>query len=250
MVEKLKRITYVIVLAGIGLGLVAVLALALTPHLVIGEGRLGAFVHRVESFDFKWWLTGIAFGVWLFPILLLITYQRTKRMSQELHSFKGGLRRLLANQAIPVIVDIDQKVPIQLDEPLDVPVELHTKVNVDSEVELDAEVPIRTELPIETKVQTQVLGLGSISIPIRARVPIDVVVPVKGHTRIKVTGMPIDLTHVAVGRLSAIEIPLRARLQARINLLSNFESAESFLAKNESGTIKRGLVRVWRTLFR
>jgi hypothetical protein len=253
MIEKLKRLTYAIALAGMCIGLAAVVALALTPHLVIGEGRFGAFVHRVESFDFKWWLTGIAFGLWLFPLLLLITYQRARRTGQELHSFQGGLRQLLAKQAIPVIVDIDQKVPIELDEPLDVPVELHTKVNVDSDVELEAEVPIRTELPIETKVQTQVLGLGTISIPIRARVPIDVMVPVKGRTRIKVTGMPIDLTHVAVGRLSTIEIPVRARIQARINLLSNFESAEGFLAKSDKNlpaTIKRGLVRLWRSLFR
>lgn len=253
MIEKLKRIAYAIVLAGMAIGLVAVMALALTPHVVIGEGRFGAFVRRVETFDFKWWITGCAFGLWLFPIMLLITYQRAKRTGQELHSLLGGLRGLLANQALPVTVDVDQKIPIHLDEPLEVPVELHTKVNVDSEVELDADVPIRTELPIETKVQTQVLGLGSISIPIRARVPIDVVVPVKGRTRIKVTDMPIDLTKVAVGRLSAIEIPVRARLQARIDLLSNFKSAGSFLArtdKNLPGTVMSGLVRLWRTLFK
>ncbi len=122
---------------------------------------------------------------------------------------------------------------------------------MDSDVELDADVPIRTELPIETKVETQVLGLGTLSIPIRARVPVDIVVPIKGRTRIKVTGMPIDLTNVAVGRLSAIEIPVRARLQAKIDLLSNFQSAESFLADRQlPSTVKRGLSRLWHVLFR
>ena len=95
MLEKLKRITYAIVLAGMCLGFLAVVALALTPQMVIGQGRFGAFVHRVETFDFKWWITGIAFGLWLFPILLLITYQRAKRIGQELHSFQGGLRSLV-----------------------------------------------------------------------------------------------------------------------------------------------------------
>jgi hypothetical protein len=253
MVEKLKRTAYAIVLVCMCLGFAAVVALALTPHLIIGEGRFGAFIHRLESFDFKWWVTGIAFGLWSFLILLLITYQRAKGIGQELRRFQGGLRSLLAHRAIPVIVDIDQKVPIELDQPLDVPIELHTTVNLDSDVELDADVPIRTELPIETKVQTQVLGIGTISIPIRARVPIDVVVPVKGHTRIKVTDLPIDLTHVGVGRLSAIEIPVRARIQARIDLLSNLESAESFLArtdKNLPSTIQHGLARLWHTLFK
>src|SRR5512138_3512106 len=94
MIERLKRLSYALVLAAITLGLVAVLALALTAHLVIGAGRLGGFVHRLESFDFKWWLTGLAFVLWLFPILLLITYLRTRRMGQELHRFKGGLRQL------------------------------------------------------------------------------------------------------------------------------------------------------------
>ncbi len=69
MLEKLKRIIYAIAIAGMCLGFVAVVVLALTPHLVIGPGRFGAFVHRVEGFDFKWWLTGTAFALWLFPIL-------------------------------------------------------------------------------------------------------------------------------------------------------------------------------------
>jgi hypothetical protein len=250
MIEKLRRITYAIVLAGIALGFAVVVALALTPRMVIGEGRFSAVIHHLESFDFKWWVTGAAFAVWLFPILLFITYQRAKGIGQELHRFQGGLRHLLADRALPVIVDIDQKVPLELAEPLDVAVELHTSVNVDSDVELEVEVPVRTELPIETKVQTSVLGIGTISIPIHARVPIDVVVPVKGRTRLKVTGMPIHLSNVAVGRLSAIEIPLRARIQAKLDLLSNFETAEHFLTKADANTGKRGLARFWHTLFK
>jgi hypothetical protein len=171
MVQNLKRIVYALVLAFFCLGFVALVALALTPHIVIGEGRLGAFIHQVEKFDFKWWITGFALGLWLFPILLLITYQSAKRAGQQLHDFQGVLRSILANQTLPIIVDIDQKIPIRLDEPLAVPVELHTEVNVDSEFALEAEVPIRTELPVDTKVQTNVLGIGTVSIPIHARRP-------------------------------------------------------------------------------
>jgi hypothetical protein len=253
MFKTLKRISYVIVLASLCIGFSAVVVSALTPRMVIGEGRFYAFIRRVEVFDFKWWITGLAFVLWLFPILLLVTYKIAKRAGQEMHDFKGVLRRILADQKLPIIVDIDQKIPFQLDQPLDVPVELHAEVDLDSEVSLEADVPVRTELPIETKVQTDVLGLGSISIPIRARIPIDVIVPFKGHTRVKATGVPINLTKVGVARLPAIEIPVRARIQARIDLLSNFSSAESFLAKTDMSLldkVKGGLARLWHALRR
>jgi hypothetical protein len=253
MVQNLKRIVYALVLAFFCLGFVALVALALTPHIVIGEGRLGAFIHQVEKFDFKWWITGFALGLWLFPILLLITYQSAKRAGQQLHDFQGVLRSILANQTLPIIVDIDQKIPIRLDEPLAVPVELHTEVNVDSEFALEAEVPIRTELPVDTKVQTNVLGIGTVSIPIHARLPIDLVVPFKGRARVKAAGVPIALSEIGVARLPAIELPLRARIHARIDLLSNLNSAESFLNRTERGLldqVKRGLARLWHTLFK
>ena len=253
MVQSLKRISYAIVLAFFCLGFAALVAVALTPRIVIGEGRLGAFIHQVEKFDFKWWITGLALGLWLFPILLLITYQSAKRAGQQIRDFQGVLRSILANQTLPIIVDIDQKIPIRLDEPLAVPIELHTEVNLDSEFELEADVPIRTELPIETKVQTNVLGIGAISIPIRARVPIDLVIPFKGRTRVKATGVPIALTEIGVARLPAIELPLRARVQARIDLLSNFNSAESFLNRTDGGlfdTVQRGLARLRHILFK
>jgi hypothetical protein len=253
MLEKLRRISYAIVLVCFSIGFAALVAVALTPHMVIGEGRFAAFIHQVEKFDFKWWITGFAFGLWLFPILLLITYRRAKRAGQDLHDFQGVLRSILANQTLPILVDIDQKIPIRLDEPLDVPVELHTKVDVDSEVDIEADVPVRTELPIETKVQTNVLGIGTVSIPIRARIPIDVVVPFKGRTRIKAIGVAIDLTEIGVARLPAIEIPVRARIHARIDLLSNFNSAGSFLARTDKSLldqVKSVLARLWHTLFK
>jgi hypothetical protein len=253
MVENLKRILYVAVLAFFCIGFVAIVALALTPEIVIGEGRFNAFIHQVELFDFKWWIIGFASGLWLFPILLLITYHRAKRAGHEVHNLQGVLRRILADQTIPVIVDIDQKIPVRLDEALDVPVELHTEVNVDSEVDLEAEVPIQTELPIEAEVHTKVLGLGSITVPISARLPVDVVVPIKGRTHIRATGVPIDLTEIGVARLPAIEIPVRARIEAKIDLLSNFNSAESFVTRPDSGLfdeLKNGLVRLWRAVFK
>jgi hypothetical protein len=125
---------------------------------------------------------------------------------------------------------------------------------VDTEVELEADVPIRTELPIETKVQTNVLGIGAISIPIRARVPIDLVLPFKGRTRVKATGVPIALSEIGVARLPAIELPLRARIEARIDLLSNFNfAADRFLDRTDGGvldSIKRGLARLWHAWFK
>lgn len=253
MMQNLKRISYVIVLVYVCIGFAALVAVALTPQIVIGAGRFGAFIHQVEKVDFKWWITGFALGLWLFPILLLITYLSAKRTGEQLHDFQGVLRSILARQTLPIIVDIDQKIPIRLDEPLAVPVELHTEVNVDSEVELEADVPVRTELPIETKVQTNVLGIGAISIPIRARVPIDLVIPFKGRTRVKATGVPIAISEIGVARLPVIDLPLRARIRAKIDLLSNFDSAERFVNRTDRGlldTVKRGLTRLWHTWFK
>jgi hypothetical protein len=248
MFKYLKRISYVLVLASLCIGFAAIVASILTPRMVIGERRLSAFIHQVEVFDFKWWITGLAFGLWLIPISLLITYRIAKRAGQELRDFKGILRRILADRALPIVVDIDQKIPIRLEGPLDLPVELHTEISLDCEVALEADVPVRTELPLETTVHADVLGLGTIGIPIRARIPIDVVVPFKGHTRVRASGVPVDLTRFGVVRLPEIEIPVRARIQARIDLLSNFVSAESFLATTDRsllGEIKRGIARLW-----
>jgi hypothetical protein len=252
-VQNLKRISHAIVLAYVCIGLAALVAVMLIPDMVIGEGRFDAFVHQVEKVDFKWWITGFALGLWLLPILLLITYLNAKRVGQLLHDFQGVLRSILANRTLPIIVDIDQKIPIRLDEPLAVPIELHTEVDIDCDVELEAEVPIRTELPIETKVQTNVLGIGTISIPIRARLPVDLVIPFKGCTRVKATGVPIAVSEIGIARLPAIELPLRARIQARIDLLSNFNSAESFLNRADTGlldTVKRIMARLWHALFK
>ena len=68
-------------------------------------------------------------------------------------------------------------------------------------------VPIRTVLPLDTDIETSVFGLGTIKIPIRAQLPIDLMLPIVGKIRghsvsqavkpalsVTASGRPIRLT--------------------------------------------------------
>lgn len=231
MVDKLKRALGIVFISHIVAGFVLIVTLALASEVVIGVGHFDDFVNRLETFDFRWWLVGIASVGWLLPILLVITWRRAKEAGIEVDKLRARVRELLEGSAIPIKVDIDTRIPVNFDTALHVPVQISTKVDIDSDMEIEAAIPIRTELPIDTMIETSVLGIGKISVPIKARLPLDVVVPIHGTLRIKASGIPIEIDEEVRIELPTIEIPLKCRIETKIDLLSNLEAAEEAIRK-------------------
>ncbi len=231
MLEKLQHVSRIVFLVHICVGFSIVAALVWVSRIVIGVGQFDELVYHLETFNFKWWLVGIATALWLLPIVLVVIYRAAVRAGLEVDQLRATLRGILEDRALPIKVDIDTRIPVSFDEPLRVPIQLTTKIDFDEEMEIEGEIPFSTELPIDTDIQTKVLGLGTIRVPIRARLPVDVVVPVKGTMRIKASGVPIEINEVALVDLPPIEIPLRCRIETKIDVLTNLEAAERALRK-------------------
>jgi len=204
-------------------------ALVLAPEMTIGGGQLDRVLGYVEEIDFKWWVLGLLFGAWLLPLLVAAALQRAQQAGYRVDELRRMLHAFVEGHSIPVVIDIDQKIPLQLDSALNLPVRLHTHVELDDTVDIQVDVPIQTELPLETDINARIPGLGEVKIPIRAKVPVDVVIPIRGMTRIKAQRVPIDINEIAVAELPAVEIPVRFRLEAKIDILGNLLRAERLI---------------------
>lgn len=223
MIEKLKKVIVIAFTVHLVGGFLIIAALVLAPPMVIGTGMFEEFVGLLEAFNFKWWLVVLATMIWAPPIGVAIVWQRLKVAGVELEEFRAKVRDLLEDRFIPVQVDIDERIPVTFDQEMLVPVALQTKVDIDSDMEIEATIPIRTEMMLDTVIQTSVLGLGKISIPIKGTVPLDFSVPIAGKLRIKASDIPIDIDETCRVALPSIDIPLQCRLETHIDLLTNLE---------------------------
>jgi transglutaminase-like putative cysteine protease len=72
-----------------------------------------------------------------------------------------------------------------------------------------------------------------------SKVPVDVVVSIRGMTRIKARGVPIDINELAVAVLPAVEIPARIRLEAKIDILGNLLRGEWLITGRDTTWMDR-----------
>jgi hypothetical protein len=234
MVSVLKRLARLLpLLFGVHLALGAglVLALLLAGPITIGAGEFDGLVRRVETTDFRWWLLAVVALGWLAPVGAALAWRRATHAGLAIDRVRELVGGLLQDRSIPVTVDLRTRLPVRFDQPLRVPVELHTKVAIDQELDIEAEVPFKGEIPIDTEVETSVLRFGTIRVPIRTRVPVDVLIPFKARVRIRAEGIPVDISEEALVRMPPVEVPIDARLESRIDLLANLRHAEDLLRK-------------------
>lgn len=234
MNDKARKVLAALLTLHTVVGLAALGALAVAAPMAIGEGRFEAFVHSIETFDVRWPLFAIVAFVWLVPIGLFLLFRQARAAGLELDQLRGLVRRLLQDKSIPVRVDVDTRVPVEFDAPLTVPVEIHTKVGVDEEIEIETELPVKVDVPVDTEVETTVLRFGKLRIPIQTTIPLDLVLPVKGRIRIRAQGIPVDLNETATVKLPPIEVPIRSRIDTKIDLLANLEQAGEALRRRTS----------------
>jgi len=215
----------------VALGLIAIVGLLVSPPLVIGPNRLREAVEHLEEFDWRWLVIGPVVFVWGMPLVAVVAWIQARRAGLEVQRVRDLVTTLLQNRQIPIAVDVDAKVPVLIAEPLRIPVEINTRISVDETIDIETAVPIRTTLPLDTHVETSVFGIGTVKIPIRAQIPIDLVLPIVGKIRVRSSGIPVHVKDEAVVRLPQFEVPIRSRIETRIDLLDTLRAAEERLRK-------------------
>lgn len=207
------------------LGLAIIVGILLAPPFVIGADRF----NEVLTFDFRWVLLVPSVLVWGLPLLAVLAWLQARRAGLEVQKVRELVSSRLQNRQIPVTVDVDVRIPVTIVEPMRVPVELNTRIPVDEQIDIETSVPIRTILPLDTDIETSVFGLGKIRVPIRAQLPIDLVLPIVGKIRVKSAGLPVHLKEEVVVHLPAFEVPLKTRLETRIDILDTLRAGEKLL---------------------
>lgn len=211
----------------VAVGLVAIVALLIAPPLVIGADRL----NEVVEFDFRWLVLIPVVLVWGIPIAAVAIGIQARRAGVELQRVRELVSTVLQNRQIPIAVDVDTRVPVVIEAALRIPVEINTRIPVDETIDIETQVPIRTVLPLDTEIETSVFGLGTIKIPIRAQLPLNLVLPVIGKIRVKSEGLPVNLKEEVTVRMPPFEVPIRSRIETRIDLLDTLRAAEERLLK-------------------
>lgn len=228
---RLRQLSRIAFALHVGVGLIVIVGLLVSPPLVIGPNRLRDAVEHIEGFDWRWLLIGPVVFVWTMPMAAVVAFLQARKAGVEVQKVRELVTTLLHNRQIPIAVDVDAKVPVFIAEPLRIPVEINTRISVDETIDIETAVPIRTTLPLDTHVETSVFGIGTVRIPIRAQIPIDLVLPILGKIRIRSAGIPVHVKDEAVVQLPQFEVPIRSRIETRIDLLDTLRAAEERLRK-------------------
>lgn len=226
--NRLRQILRIGAVVHVVAGPLLMLLLFISPPWVIGDGNV---LRTLEGIDWRWWVLVPVLVIWGLPIVAISAWLQARRSGAEAAKIRSVMESLLLNRQLPIAVDVDAMVPVQVEAPLRIPIELDTKVAVDESVDIETMVPIRVDLPLDTVVETSVFGLGVLKIPIRATIPLNLQLPIKGKIRVKSEGLPVRLKDECVVRLPVFQVPIRSRFETRIDLLDNLRSAEKQLRK-------------------
>lgn len=227
-VRKVMRVAFAVHVA---LGAAVTVVLLFGPPLTIGAGRFDAFAKSVEAFDWRWVLLVPVLLLWVVPLLAVLAWLRARRAGLEVERVSAMMTTLLQHRQIPIAVDVDQTVPVEVASVLRVPMELNTRIAVDDAIDIETTVPIHATLPLDTEVETSVFGLGTIKIPIRGNVPLNLTLPIVGKIHVRSAGLPVHLKDEVTIQLPRFEVPIRSRLETRIDLLDNLSVAAEHLRK-------------------
>ncbi len=92
-------------------------------------------------------------------------------------------------------------------------------VEFEGEVHVQAEIPVNAMLDLDTVIETDILKIGKIRIPIRGQIPLSLKLPISGPMRVQVSGLPIDLDETLSVPVPALHIPLDEPVVAKVTLL-------------------------------
>ncbi|MDP2274278.1 MAG: hypothetical protein Q8N23_11905 [Archangium sp.] len=229
--KRLRHVLRIGAIVHIVTGPLAMVLLFVSGPWVIGDGRVQEFLRTLEGVDWRWLALVPVLVIWGLPIVAISAWLQARRSGADVAKTRSGIERLLLNRQLPIAVDVDARVPVQVEAPLRIPIELDTKISIDEYVDIETVVPIRVDLPLDTVVETSVFGIGALKIPIRATIPLNLSLPIKGKIRVKSEALPVKLKDECIARLPVFEVPIRSRFETRIDLLDNLRTAEKELRK-------------------
>jgi hypothetical protein len=115
----------------VGLGPLVVVLLLLSPPWVIGENRVLESLRTLEDTDWRWWVFGVFFVLWVVPIIAVAGYLQARKVGLETALIRQRFEALLGDKQLPISVDVDTKIPVLVAEPLRIPIEVNTKLAFD-----------------------------------------------------------------------------------------------------------------------
>ncbi|MBL8916016.1 MAG: hypothetical protein JNM17_35280 [Archangium sp.] len=229
--ERFRHVLRIGAWVHVGLGPVLVIAILLSSPWEIGEGRVEEALRRFELIDWRWWAITAIVLTWGLPIVAVAAWLRARHAGLETEKIRHRIEGLLGDRQLPIMVDVDTRIPVKVHDPLTIPIEVATRLALDESVDIETSVPLRVDLPLDTVVETSVFGIGTVKVPIRARIPVDLVVPIAGKIRIKADALPVHIKDQCVARLPEFEVPIQTRLETKLALLDNLRAAEKELRK-------------------
>ena len=229
--NRLRQVLRIAAIVHILVGPVVMLAMFVTGPWVIGDGKVHEALRTLEGVDWRGWVLLPVLVLWGVPIVAIAAWLKARSTGLEAQKIRSVMESLLLNRQLPIAVDVDAMVPVQVEAPLRIPIELDTKISIDESIDIEALVPIRVDLPLDTVIETSVFGIGVIKIPMRATIPLNLVLPIKGKIRVKSEALPVRLKDECIAHLPVFEVPIRSRFETRIDLLDNLRTAEAQLRK-------------------
>lgn len=229
--ERFRQVLRIAALVHVGLGPVLVVIIMLSAPWEIGEGRIEEALRQIEGIDWRWWTIAAVVLAWGLPIVAVAAWLRARHVGLETEKIRQRIEGLLGDRQLPIMVDVDTRIPVKVTDALTIPIEVATRLALDELVDIETSVPLRVDLPLDTVIETSVFGLGTVKVPIRAKIPVDLVVPIAGKIRIKADALPVHIKDQCVARLPEFEVPIQTRLETRLALLDNLRAAEKELLK-------------------
>lgn len=229
--ERFRQVLRIAALVHVGLGPVLVVIILLSSPWEIGEGRIEEALRHIEGIDWRWWTIAAVVLAWGLPIVAVAAWLRARSVGLETEKIRQRIEGLLGDRQLPIMVDVDTRIPVKVTDALTIPIEVATRLALDELVDIETSVPLRVDLPLDTVIETSVFGLGTVKVPIRAKIPVDLVVPIAGKIRIKADALPVHIKDQCVARLPEFEVPIQTRLETRLALLDNLRAAEKELLK-------------------
>ncbi len=237
---RLRQGLRILWLVHVGLGPVVLVLLLLSPPWVIGVGRAQDWVAHVEALDWRWAMAGLVIALWGLPLVAVAAWLKARTTGLETERIRSRIEGLLGDRQLPISVDVDARVPVLVEAPLRIPIEVNTKLAFDEELEIETDVPLQVDLPLDTVIETSVFGIGALKIPIRARIPVDLVIPIRGKIRIKTDALPVHIRDECLAQLPPFEVPIKSRFETKLALLDNLRAA--------GGELRRGVGEVLKEL--
>jgi|GEM_PF-6413981 len=211
----LASFTAILFLLLLGLGIKA-------PELALGQGKFLHWVEEFETFDFFWPAMIVIFFSIIFLITLLVGVLILEKFQDQIKQALKNFYSELAEKTIPVSVSINETIPVNMPS-ISAPFRVETLLSFDQAVQVKATIPIDLELPIDTIVETSVLGIGSLKIPIRTKMPVHLDFPFEGPVHMKVKDFPMKLEEMAQVDLPPMAVPVHCQVNAHLHMGANLE---------------------------